>query len=295
MAVHTRHSIVVGIDVSEPARVAARWAVREADTLRRPLVVIHAFEVQAIAMASLTLPGGVTAEIPLRHAAEVRLREIVDHCRAVAPDVEVTGEFVDGDPVEVLSEAGADATMLVVGSSGAGAVARVLLGSTSSELARRATVPVVVVRGEHAGDGSVERVVVGVDGSPTSTRAVEFGYDFASRHHAELVAVHSWHDHHFAQLTMDSDDARARAAAVLAESLAGMAERYPDVSVREVVSAEKPVHALLDEIKGSTLLVVGSHGRGALGRMLLGSVSQAVLHYAPCPVAVLRAAERLRQ
>jgi nucleotide-binding universal stress UspA family protein len=291
MTVHTRHSVVVGIDVSEPARVAARWAVREADTLRRPLVVLHAFEAQAIAMASMTMPGGVTAEIPLRQAAEVRLREIVDHCRAVAPDVEVTGEFVDGDPAEVLTEAGAGAAMLVVGSSGAGAVARVLLGSTSSELVRKATAPVIVVRGEDVVDGSAERVVVGVDGSPTSTRAVGFGYDFAARHNAELVAVHAWRDHPFAQLTMDAEDARAHATAVLAESLAGMAERYPEVPVREVVSDEKPVHALLDQVKGRTLLVVGSHGRGALGRMLLGSVSHAVLHYAPCPVAVLRAAE----
>ena len=291
MSVHTRHSVVVGIDVSEPARVAARWAVREADTLRRPLVVIHAFEAEAIAMASLTMPGGVTAEIPLRHAAEVRLREIVDYCRAVAPDVEVTGEFVDGDPVEVLAAASTGAAMLVVGSSGAGTVARVLLGSTSSELVRKATAPVVVVRGEDVADGSVQRVVVGVDGSPTSIRAVEFGYDFAGRHNAELVAVHAWHDHPFAQLTTDTEDARTRAPAVLAESLAGMAQRYPDVPVREVVSDDKPVHALLDQVGDRTLLVVGSHGRGALGRMLLGSVSHAVLHYAPCPVAVLRAAE----
>jgi len=113
-----------------------------------------------------------------------------------------------------------------------------------------------------------------------------------------LVAVHAWHDHPLELFTpvraweIDWHLVKEHADTLLSEALAGERERYPDVPVHRVVSGERPAEALIDEIHGSSLIVVGSHGRGAVGRALLGSVSQAVLHYAPCPVAVLRARDR---
>jgi nucleotide-binding universal stress UspA family protein len=79
-----------------------------------------------------------------------------------------------------------------------------------------------------------------------------------------------------------------QAKIVLSETLAGHSARYPDVNVRHVITMSKPAEALLDEAEKADLIVVGSHGRGAVRRMLLGSVSQAILHYARCPVAVIR-------
>jgi nucleotide-binding universal stress UspA family protein len=136
--------------------------------------------------------------------------------------------------------------------------------------------------------------VVGADGSATSARAVDFAFDYASRHEADLVAVHAWSDLPMDALAavrewdVDWNDVSEAARAVLSETVAGHSERYPDVRVRQVVAMSKPVQALLDEAESADLVVVGSHGRGAVRRMLLGSVSQAVLHYAKCPVAVLR-------
>jgi nucleotide-binding universal stress UspA family protein len=296
MTVHTRHAVVVGIDLSEAADDAAQWAAREADSLRLPLVVAHAFEAGNIALASATmpLPGGTTIDVPLREAAQARLSEVVDHCRALAPDVDVDGLFVDGDAADVLTRASEHAALLVVGSAAGGAVSRVLMGSTASEVVRKSAAPVIAVRGQLPANGAIERVIVGVDGSETSTRAVEFAFDFASRHKAELVAVHAWRDRpldSFAPVPLDGVDwttFKERGKALLSESLAGHGERYPDVSLHMVVSDDRPTTALLDEIEGVCLIVVGSHGRGAVGRMLLGSTSHAILHYAPCPVAVLR-------
>lgn len=138
------------------------------------------------------------------------------------------------------------------------------------------------------------RVVVGVDGSSTSARAIEFAYDFADRHACELVAVHAWSDLPMDALApirswdQDRETVRRKGQQILAESLSGSAQRYPNVAVHQVVSLDRPAHALLEQAAGATLLVVGSHGRGAIRSLLLGSVSHAVLYHAPCPVAVLR-------
>jgi nucleotide-binding universal stress UspA family protein len=76
--------------------------------------------------------------------------------------------------------------------------------------------------------------------------------------------------------------------AVAAEAVAGWGEMFPDVDVRQHVLAGHPVESLVSHSKGAELLVVGSRGRSGFSGMLLGSVSQAVLQHAHCPVAVVR-------
>jgi nucleotide-binding universal stress UspA family protein len=77
----------------------------------------------------------------------------------------------------------------------------------------------------------------------------------------------------------------------LAEALAGWAEKYPDVEVHKQVVRGHPVEVILEESAGAELLVLGSRGRGGFAGLLLGSVSQGVLHRTPCPVAVVRDAK----
>lgn len=86
---------------------------------------------------------------------------------------------------------------------------------------------------------------------------------------------------------VDVETALQHARRVLDTAVADAAWSYPDVRVRTVVSIERPADALLEHAEGAGLLVIGSHGRGALRRTLLGSVSHTVLHESPCPVAVL--------
>jgi nucleotide-binding universal stress UspA family protein len=87
---------------------------------------------------------------------------------------------------------------------------------------------------------------------------------------------------------VDWDAAEADEHAVLAERLAGWTQTYPDVPVRRLVVRDRPARALVQESGRAQLVVAGSRGRGGLRGMLLGSVSQALLHHAHCPVAVVR-------
>jgi len=81
---------------------------------------------------------------------------------------------------------------------------------------------------------------------------------------------------------------KARERAALTDSLAQWRKRYPGVDVVQKSINGEPAKVLVDESAGAELLVVGSHGRGGFGGLLLGSVSHAALHHAHCPVAVLR-------
>jgi nucleotide-binding universal stress UspA family protein len=90
---------------------------------------------------------------------------------------------------------------------------------------------------------------------------------------------------------LDWSNVKAEAEISLAERLAGWQERYPDVTVCRVVVCDRPARQLVARSDSAQLVVVGSHGRGALLNLHLGSVSNAVVHSARMPVIVARARE----
>ncbi|CAM01734.1 nucleotide-binding universal stress UspA family protein [Saccharopolyspora erythraea NRRL 2338] len=290
-----RDCVVAGFDLSDASRRAVWWAAAEAASRHRPLLLVHVFVWPFAELTQVTVPGQREIMEPLKDALRRELQTLVAGCRELAPDVDVRDDMPFGDPAEELAAKAEDAALLVLGAVGTGGAHWRELGSTAAELAaRRSGAPMVVVRGEEPAQGPAP-VVVGVDGSQVSERAIGFAFDFASRHGGELVAVHSLSD-----LPLDPyarvqrwelpwSEMRDDALEVLSESLAGWPEQYPDVPVRRVVAAEQPPRTLFDEAKGARLLVVGSHGRGRVRRLVLGSVSHAVVHHAPCPVAVLPA------
>ncbi|MBB5801503.1 nucleotide-binding universal stress UspA family protein [Saccharothrix ecbatanensis] len=288
-----RGAVVVGFDGSEPARLAAFWAAREAASRRRRLLVVNVLRgpMPELAMSPLAvpLPDAVTDEA-VRGYAEKELAEVAAECERVSPGLDVRTSLEDGYAADALSRVAQGADLLAVGSSGRSGLSRALLGSTTADLVHAHPGPIVVARGDGAEDG---RVVVGVDGSETSVRAVAFAFEYASRRGGDLLAVHAWADLPLEALApLREQDANRRqveeqAAALIDRSLAPHRQDYPDVRVSRVVAFDGPAHALLDNAREASLIVVGSHGRGAVRRALLGSVGHAVLYHAPCSVAVV--------
>ncbi|HEY3507276.1 MAG TPA: universal stress protein [Actinocatenispora sp.] len=281
--------VVVGVDGSRAGGPALAWAARFAAERRRPLRVVFVYPYPALAVS--VAPESLPPEQEWRPAFERIVDDAVLQARQEAGGpLEVTGHLAEGTPAEVLVEEADRAGLVVVGSRGHGGFRGLVVGSVSVQVAAHATSPVVVVppRSQARTDGPV---VVGVDGSELSGAAIGFAFEEASFRSAELFAVSAWQvpaGLDLVPLDVDIDQFSDDQDRTLAESLAGYAETYPDVSVRRQVSLGSAAQVLLDAAKDAQLVVVGSRGRGGFSGMLLGSVSQSVLHHATCPVAIIK-------
>ncbi|UVS80072.1 universal stress protein [Actinokineospora sp. UTMC 2448] len=286
-------AVVVGYDASPGAQDAVRWAAAEARRTGGPLIAVFAVDPVPVAPALAgPVPTDGIDEENLRAAAATILGELAAVLREQAGDLEVRTRIPLGPPAPgLLAVAGEEnAEVVVVGATGHNAVARAVLGSTTDALLKAARRPVVVARGVGDPDGDV---VVGIADDDSSNAAVAFAAEYAHRHGKRLRAVHGWSPEPvpgFGAVDLwasDADRGAVLADDLLSGPLAPVLEAYPTVPVEVEAVPEPPGHALLDRAARAALLVVGTHGRGALRRMLLGSVSHRAAHVAPCPVAVV--------
>ncbi|WP_282701054.1 universal stress protein [Streptomyces sp. CC219B] len=280
--------VVVGVDGSASGLAAVEVAAREARLREAELRVVHAFLWPAMHPPPASSPLG-PPEGGVRSMVERLLAEAAERARSVAPEVEVSCAVVTGEPLTVLEAQSHAAELVVVGSRGMGGFVGLLAGSTAVHLAAHGRCPVLVVREEPRADGPV---VVGVDGSVAGEQAVDFAFAEAALHATDLVALHAWTIRNAPMPSVRYVDGAAGLAGaeerLLSEALAGHREQYPDVSVRHEVVHGGTREALIEASRSARLMVVGARGRGGFAGLLLGSVSQALLHHAHCPVAVVR-------
>jgi nucleotide-binding universal stress UspA family protein len=141
--------IVVGIDGSESARLAARWAAQEARSRNAAVRLVSAWDLPTYGFSLSAVGVSDDMTKALQQAAEVNLADATDEVRAIAKEIEVSTEVVEGQAAGVLLEAARDADLLVVGSRGLGGFRELLLGSVSQQCANHAGCPVVIVRHLH--------------------------------------------------------------------------------------------------------------------------------------------------
>lgn len=288
--------IVCAVDGSDASKTAAKWAANTAVKRGIPLRLVSSYS-----MPQFLYAEGMVPPQELYEDLEAETLEKIEEAKKVAvdfvPGVDVSHQIEEGSPIDMLLDLSEQCTMIVMGSRGLGGLSGMVMGSVSAAVVSHASCPVVVVREDNhvTEETKYGPVVVGVDGSGVSQKAIENAFKEADARGAELIAVHTWMD-----MQVQASLAGLSAAqqqwqvveeeqnALLGQRLAGWHERYPDVKVTKVVTRDRPVRALADASEGAQLLVVGSHGRGGFKGMLLGSTSRALLQAAPCPMMVVR-------
>ncbi|WP_327004383.1 universal stress protein [Dactylosporangium sp. NBC_01737] len=275
--------IVVGYDGSDEARKAVDWAAAEAERTHTPLQIVHGYHV-----AWPSIYYDVTAELieAAERAGEQLVADAVTRVREHHNGIDVIGTAVHASGAATLLDlTDTAASLLVVGSRGAGGVSNLLLGSVSQQVATHSRTPVVVVRG-HA-DAVSGPVVVGVDGSASGEVALRLAFEAATARGAEVVAIRAYVPPSPTLVLRDAAEAAERAA--LESSLSGWRERYPGVKVEALVTAGRTAKVLIGVSHTAQLVVVGSRGHGGFTGLLLGSVGQQLMHCAECPVLIAHA------
>ncbi len=287
--------LVVGIDGSDESAAALAWAVEDARRRDLSVELVHGLAIPVVSDAYGMVMTRPDIDELCRYA-EGLLSAAAAAARSLDDGIEVNTRLLNGPPAGVLIEASKEAAGLVVGNRGVGSIGSRMLGSVAVRVAGKACCPVYVIPGSFdpvAASG--DPVVVGLDGSEYGDAALRLGLDEARCRDVGLRVVIAYHVPWLARPTEPALIAEFRTSEEL------LARRTADEALARVrVPADSetlvdlqlvdahPSEALVAAGKEAQLTVVGSRGRSAISRALLGSVSRAVLIEATRPVAVLR-------
>lgn len=294
-----RPRVVVGVDGSDGARAALRYAFLAAARRQAALDVVVAYPVGMPWRwdPSIDAPDveGVRADLEARagsFGAEVRTST------PGVEDVPVTVLTAPGAAARVLVDSAQDAALLVVGSHGRGAVRSAILGSVALHVVSDARCPVVVVHQETPDLAPGAPVVVGLDDSTAALGVLQAALDEAARLGTDVLAVTAygtgghWGDSDSATPSDSAqlrEDVRRRVDAVIEQARRDPArDRLPVVRTEFVEGSAYDV--LPDRARGAPLLVVGRRGHSAMPRLVLGSVALHAVVRASCPVMVVHPA-----
>lgn len=290
--------VVVGVDGSPPASSALAWAVEVAATGGAPVEAVRAWQQPVLASGPDDDAGPAGVADQAQRDVDAALGEALATRPREAPAVPTRTRVVEGAPGQVLVAAARSGQLLALGRHGHSTWQRRLvgpvLGSAVGECLGGSPVPVAVVPPE-ASPGRPQRVVVGIDGSASSVRALHWAAEHAQQQQVGLTAVLAW------DLTTLSTPATAgttwtlppvdeweqEAGELLDSTLDDALEARAATAVERVVVRERPAPGLLASVGPRDLLVVGDRGRGEVSRLVLGSVSRQCVEHAPCPVVVV--------
>lgn len=291
--------ILVGVDGSEGSIRALRWALEEAVARKAVLELAtvwqspHDFEGEpSHPVAEETIAAGANEQLDLAIAEVLGDSRVVDVERSV----------LHGDAAQTLCDRSAHSDLLVVGSRGSGGLAGLLLGSVSTKCAHRSLCPVAIVPKANgrreSRSGQSGRIMVGVDGSEGSRRALRWAAADAELRGWSIEAVAVWSNPYGGEMSLefqapyfrkDQLASRKKVEEQLTEAVSDAVAGLPTVTVHQVVVDGDPAEILCGRSANADLLVVGSRGHGGFARLLLGSVSSACAHHSGCPIVIVPA------
>jgi nucleotide-binding universal stress UspA family protein len=284
--------VVAGTDGSEQSLRAVEWAAHEAACRGAALRIVSVPVLPSRMSWSRHEPGTPdTVADAIHHSSQKALATAAARASEAEPGLDVDTTLLAGSPARVLTEAAADAAMLVVGSRGVGGFTALVLGSVSRYVATQAGGPVVVVREEAS--AAHREIVVGVRDLDQSA-AIRFAFEEAELRGARLRAVHAWQVF-LTQMRLtgterpgaDARDVTAEAAGWLADLMKSWRQMYPGVEVVEDVVHAAPGQVLAGASARADLVVLGRNSADDSAQPTTGAVTHAVLHHAHGPVAVI--------
>ncbi|MFE6523129.1 universal stress protein [Streptomyces sp. NPDC057794] len=307
-------TVTAGVDGSPESLAAAEWAAREALLRDLPLRLVYAWEWQPPAYVPT---AGLPVPVPPTEQQRVAARRLLDETRGRLArrhhGLGIEADEIPGQPAAALLKAAEEAELLVLGSRGLSRLAGYLVGSVALSVLAWSARPVVLVRaGEHregalaaddhgsngpmadasaAGSSGSGDVVLGLDLYKAADPVIEFAFDAASRRAADLRVVHGWTlpPYHYGGALMPELSARTAAQVrhELTAVLRPWQEKFPAVRVQAQATVGGAGAHLVEASRGAALVVVGRRiRRGAVGAHI-GPVTQALLHHAAAPVAVI--------
>jgi nucleotide-binding universal stress UspA family protein len=289
-------SILVPVDFSKHSAAALARAVEWAKLFGARIHVLHcyALPVRGVTPYEFAVPAAVWDSI--RDATLQRVGQMRDE--VAAKGVEATADVSPLLPTQAIAEEatrlGAD--LIVMGTRGNTGLKHVLLGSVAERTLRTAPCPVLTVTDEdEAALRPMARILVAVDFSEHSNRALETAMELARRLRAELHLVHAFDipvplvtPYEIAIPDALIEQARDTAARKLEKALQKVrAEGIEGRSHLTEVPAAAAIVRVAEETKAD-LIVMGTRGHTGLKHLLLGSVAERTVRHAPCSVLTLR-------
>lgn len=287
---HGAKPVVVGVDGTDDALRAARWAAAVAVGLGEPLHLVHAMRDVDEALLLITAPHQADAGAYPRELGQAVLDRAADAVHADFPTLVVTRILSHRSPREALTELSRRARMVVLACADVSAAGALLVGSTTLAVATRSTCPVIAWRGE-ALAATDHPVVVGIDEGQISHAALATGFELADCLGVGLTAVCAMSPRRAPSeidipFIIDWEALESEVWMRLSDIVTPVADHWPDVRVSHVVKTGRASRVILDHAAGAQLIVVGSRGRGELASALLGSTGLSLLHHSPVPVVI---------
>ena len=294
-ATSTLGAVVAALNGSAADGPVTDWAVDAAARRGAPLrlVTIVDTDPQRTPSGALNRAGG--DEVSSLDPGRRILDRAIERARSRRDVTDITAAVSSGSPASVLVRLSESAARVVVGAPSRGRLGRILLGSVAFPVATGACCPVVVVPAQTVVT-SPRRIVVGVDGSETSLRAVEEALGIAKEARgARVTCVLGWNlagvgGSVITEPSTESWTAVERRLAVLGHQKVGpVASRYPGIRVDIVTRYGSPARAVVEAAAelDVDLVIVGSRGLGGLRGLVLGSVSRQVVERAQTVVIVV--------
>ncbi len=282
--------ILCPVDFSPASMHALHMAIEIAKDSQCELVIAHAWHLPALYYSELAFSSDVDQQIV--ETAEAELAGALRGARATGID-KVSTLLLHGIPADKIIqtlEADPDYDLVVIGANGRSGLARVLMGSVAEKIVRRAPCSVMAVHPTHP-IRPFKNILCPIDFSESSFEAFELARRIAHTDAGSVTLLHVLDmplnysgDPGTSQLLSDLDK---RSSAHL-DSLIASDTSTKVTKLTRIGSPGRQILALLESEPPFDLVVVGTHGRTGIKRLVLGSIAEKIVRYAPCPVIVAR-------